>query len=92
MSAYDQALRREHTREQLASLAAGGSPERPITVTSAAVIEPRTMSMPCTHCGGEYRILEHTARWHRVRRVDAQCRHCSAPRTLWFRLVDHEAN
>ena len=64
----------------------------PIVVTTTAVIEPRAMATPCPHCGGEYRILEHTRPRRGVRRVDVQCRHCSAPRTLWFRLVETESN
>jgi hypothetical protein len=69
-----------------------GTPDRPIVVTSSAVIEPRAMSLPCPRCAGEYRILEHTRPRHGIRRVDAQCRHCSAPRTLWFRLIDPDVN
>ena len=66
--------------------------QAPIVVTTTAVIEPRAMATPCPHCGGEYRILEHTRPRHGVRRVDVQCRHCSSPRTLWFRLVELEFN
>jgi hypothetical protein len=89
---YDHALRREQTRELLAGLAPGGSPERPIVVTSSAVIEPRAIALPCPQCNGEHRVLEHTRPRRGNRRVDVQCRHCSSQRTLWFRLVDLEAN
>jgi hypothetical protein len=56
-------------------------------VTSTAVIEGRATAMPCPHCGGESRVLEHTRPVAGLRQVDVACRHCSAPRTLWFRLV-----
>ena len=87
-----QALRREERREQLAALAPGGSPGRAIPVTSAAVIEPRAAVMACPHCAGTYRVHEHTAPLPGVRRIDVGCRRCSAPRTLWFRIVIDEPN
>ena len=92
MSGFERALRREHARELLASLGPGGSPSRPIEVGSASVIEARAAAMPCPHCGGFYRIHEHTRPIAGLRQVDVQCRHCSAQRTLWFRIVHHEHN
>jgi hypothetical protein len=90
MSPFERALRREHARELLATLTAGGSPSRPIEVSSAAVIEPRATTIPCPHCGGYYRIQEHTRPVAGLRQVDVTCRHCSTPRTLWFRIVTTE--
>jgi hypothetical protein len=90
--AFEHALRVESERERLASLQPGGSPERAITVSSASVIEARATALPCPHCSGEYRVLEHTRPWAGIRRVDVACRHCSAPRTLWFRIVPRELN
>jgi hypothetical protein len=78
--------------EQLAQLAAGGSPRHPIKVASSAVIEVRTAALACPLCGGEYRLHEHTRPVPGLRRVDVACRHCSTPRTLWFRIVSHELN
>ena len=86
------ALRREQAREQLAALSPGGAPERAFAVTSAAVIEVRAAAMACPHCGGQYRIHEHTRPVPGIRRVDVACRHCSTPRALWFRIVDREPN
>jgi len=83
---------KEHTRERLAALRPGGSARWAIEVSSAAVIEPRSASMPCPHCGGLYRIHEHTAPLPGVRRVDVACRNCSTPRSLWFRIVVDEPN
>ncbi len=79
-------------REQLAALSPGGSRERPIEVTSAAVIELRVESLPCVQCAGQYRIREHVAPASGIRRVDVTCRRCSAPRSLWFRIVSVEPN
>ncbi|MBA3453111.1 MAG: hypothetical protein H0T42_08460 [Deltaproteobacteria bacterium] len=88
----NQVLQRKRDRERLAALLPGGSRERPIIVSSAAVIEPRAVRTPCLHCGGEYRIHEHERAASSVRRVDVGCRQCSAPRSIWFRLVPHELN
>ena len=88
----NEVLQRERDRERLAALLPGGSQQRPIIVSSAAVIEPRVIRTPCLHCGGEYRIHEHEWAAPSVRRVEAGCRHCSAMRTIWFRLVPHELN
>jgi hypothetical protein len=43
-------------RDRLARLLPGGSPERPIQVSSASVIEVQAKSIPCPLCGGELRI------------------------------------
>jgi len=79
-------------REKLALLSPGGTPERPITVTSTAVIEPRIENMQCVQCGGQYKVREHEAPASGLRRVDVTCRQCSAPRTLWFRLAPDDPN
>lgn len=71
----------------LAALQPGGSPARPIEVASASVIEARATAMPCPLCGGFYRVHEHTRPVPHLRKVDVGCRHCSTPRTLWFRIV-----
>lgn len=77
-------------REQLLRLERGGSFARPAEVRSAAVIEPRVVAASCPHCGGTYRIHEHERAASSVRRVDAGCRNCGAPRTWWFRIVPAE--
>ena len=82
----------ELAREQLAALSPGGSADRAIEVSSAAVIEVRAGAMPCPHCGGLYRVHEHTRPVPGLRRVDVACRYCGSPRALWFRIVDHEPN
>ena len=78
---------------RLAQLSPGGSIDRPIEVASSSVIEGRAQdSIPCPHCGGQYRVIEHTRPIPQRRRVDVQCRHCSTPRTLWFRIVPDDIN
>lgn len=87
MSAFERALRGEHAREMLAALEPGGSPARPIEVSSASVIEARATTIPCPRCGGFYRVHEHTRPVPKLRKVDVACRHCSTPRTLWFTII-----
>jgi hypothetical protein len=79
-------------REKLALLLPGGARDRPIEVTSSAVIEVRVESLPCPQCGGQFRVREHEAPAPALRRVDVTCRQCSAPRSLWFRIVPDDPN
>jgi len=84
------AERVERARERLAQLSPGGAPDRAIEVASASVIEGRAAAMPCPHCAGQYRVLEHTRPVPGLRQVDVACRYCGVPRTLWFRIAYHE--
>jgi predicted Zn finger-like uncharacterized protein len=79
-------------REKLALLSPGGTRERPIEVDSAAVVEPRIRSLACPQCEGTYRVLDHRSAASGIREVDVRCTTCSAPRTLWFRLVSSKPN
>jgi hypothetical protein len=79
-------------REKLFLLSPGGSRERPIEVDSAAVVELRVRSLPCVQCEGQYTVLDHRSPASGIREVDVRCSTCSAPRTLWFRLVSREPN
>ncbi len=89
---FEMAQRLELARERLAALRPAGSPANAMAVTSAAVIEPRAAALPCPHCGGQYRVLEHTRPVAPLRRLDVECRHCATLRTLWFRIVADEPN
>lgn len=76
-------------RERLAALEAGASPDRPIEVPTASVVEPTARSMPCPRCGAARRVDEHAAvvvgdRRLRVARV--HCPACGASGQIWFRL------
>jgi hypothetical protein len=65
----------------------GSARELPIRVASASVVEVRAGALTCPDCHiGTYRIEEHVSIAKGVRRVDVVCRHCSTPRSLWFRL------
>ena len=79
-------------REKLAAMSIGGSEDRPIQVTSAAVVEVRVRHLGCPQCDGEYRIKEHRAPASGLRSVDVTCQICGVSRTLWFRLISVEAN
>ncbi|MFT3922925.1 MAG: hypothetical protein QM778_10355 [Myxococcales bacterium] len=78
------------SRRKLVALERGGSPERPIEVDSAAVVEPRAESFRCPDCDGPLRAEEHTAGRREsqlVRAVHLICRDCGSPLTLYFRVV-----
>jgi hypothetical protein len=82
-----EALKLADAREKLSRLEAGGEAGRPIRVESASVIELRAESMRCPRCDGDLKIAEHTAHvvdGLAVRKVDTRCKHCGAPRTIWF--------
>jgi predicted RNA-binding Zn-ribbon protein involved in translation (DUF1610 family) len=78
-------------RRKLVQLEPGGSPERPIEVASAAVVEPRAESFPCPDCGGALRSELHEVRSegsHLLREVSLRCRVCGDPLTLYFRVAE----
>ena len=79
-------------REKLAALSVGGSEERPIHVTSAAVVEVRVRHLTCPQCDGEYKVKEHRSPASGIRSVDVTCQICGVSRTLWFRIVSADAN
>jgi hypothetical protein len=82
------AVKLAEARLKLAALEAGGSPDRPIEVTSASVVEPHAASLPCVACGQNTRVEEHVAittpRPLRVARV--RCARCGTRRDIYFRL------
>jgi len=87
-------------RLKLASLEAGGSPERPIDLTSASVVEPHATGLGCAVCGGSTRVEDHsavsvtdasgTARSLRVVRV--RCTRCGVERDIYMRLTPRLSN
>jgi hypothetical protein len=79
-------------REKLAALSVGGSEDRPIHVTSAAVVEVRVRHLTCPQCDGEYKVREHRAPASGIRSVDVVCQVCGVARILWFRIVSTDAN
>jgi hypothetical protein len=77
-------------REKLAQLSAGGTPERPIDVTSASVVESTALSLGCMRCESALRLEDHDAvrTEHGILRcVRARCTMCRAAREVWLRIV-----
>jgi hypothetical protein len=83
--------RRELVRdlERLATLAPGGTPERPLEVASPAQVEPAAAAMPCPLCQGPLHLEEHAAETHagrRVRVARVRCATCGVRRAVYFAL------
>lgn len=77
-------------REKLARISDGGAPERPLTVASASIVEPRALALGCARCEGELRVESHDALstpQGALRRVRARCRGCGAIREIWLQIV-----
>jgi hypothetical protein len=78
-------------RERLFGLEVGGSPERPLSIASAAVVEIQAESVPCPRCEGKHEVSEHvavTVQGIRLREARLRCRRCGTTRSLWFRISD----
>lgn len=68
----------------------GGSPERPIDVSTAALVEPKARAVPCPRCAEPFGVEAHEAyadAHGRLREVSVGCKSCGAARKLWFRIV-----
>jgi hypothetical protein len=92
----ERALRKQVRRtETLAGKLPGGSPEHPIDVVSASVVEGKARATRCIQCGGELELRgdRATSTAHGLlREVALACRRCHAPRVLWFRIMPPVAN
>jgi hypothetical protein len=77
--------------ERLAAEMPGGSPERPIDVASASVVETKARAIRCVQCDAiemELRGDRATSTARGVLRELAMvCRQCHAPRAVWFRIT-----
>jgi hypothetical protein len=83
------AVKLARAKEKLASLEAGGAPDRPLEVKSASVVEVMAKSLPCVICGENVRVEEHTAEaidGRPLRAAHVRCVQCGAKRTIWFRI------
>src|SRR5687768_5088499 len=79
-----------HDRQRLATLEAGGAPDRPITVTSSSVIEVRARSMLCPLCAGNLLVDEHSALMHEghsLRAAHVTCQLCGVKRAIYFAIT-----
>ena len=73
-------------KQKLAALETGGTPDRPIEVESASVIEPNARAIPCVVCEGSVVIDEHVAE-NNLRVVRARCARCGNRRDLFYRIA-----
>jgi len=75
----------------LFSLSPGGSAAQPLSVPSAAIVEPRARAERCPRCQGEHEIVEHAAviaQGRRLRELRLRCRQCASRRSLFFQIED----
>ncbi len=75
--------------ERLARLEPGGSPERPLSIDSAAIVDVRAEANPCPLCGGSLKLEEHSAdvvNGVRLRIAAVACTLCGTRRSIYFRL------
>lgn len=83
-------------RLALAKLEVGGSPERPIVVVSASVVEPHALGLPCIACDAvNERLVEHVVAPHAgelLRLVTTRCFDCGTVAKRWFRLAPPRLN
>ena len=82
-------------KERLAELEPGGSPERPIEVPSASVVELRAVELGCIHCDQRPRVDAHDARvveGRGLRRVRLSCPRCGSKREVWLRIASRALN
>jgi hypothetical protein len=76
-------------RERLAQLEAGGTPEHPIVVVSASLVEPKARALPCIACGAAVRLEDHAAKTIRgaaLRLAHTSCAMCEHERTIYFTI------
>jgi endogenous inhibitor of DNA gyrase (YacG/DUF329 family) len=82
-------------RERLLLLEPGGTPERPIDVESASVVEPRAAALSCPRCQVAVRVEAHRAPSSpgmRLREAEVSCPRCGQRRSIWFRLAGETLN
>jgi len=78
-------------REKLFRLEPGGSPERPIEIPTASVVESRARALGCARCGGQTTIEDHAAVVVEAgarRRVRVRCPACRASFDVWLAVVE----
>ncbi|MEZ4297078.1 MAG: hypothetical protein R3B70_19085 [Polyangiaceae bacterium] len=81
--------------EKLAKAAPGGSPERPIVVSSPSEVEVHAAGMPCPICQSGVRVEEHRAETIggiRLRVAAVACSFCRARREVYFQLAGSVLN
>lgn len=77
-------------RLALAASEPGGEAERPIEVSSAALVEPIAAGLGCPVCAGWLRLVSHnavTVNDVSLRQVLTRCAECEGERQVWIRIV-----
>lgn len=80
---------------RLAANEPGGSPQKPIAVTSPSEVEPHAASLPCPVCQSGVRVEEHTAEvigGVRLRVARVVCTFCKTKRAVYFQLAGSMPN
>jgi DNA-directed RNA polymerase subunit RPC12/RpoP len=89
--ALERATQKEmQLRERLAGLELGGSPSRPIEISSASLVEVTAEGTACPRCGGRMRVEEHLAQTLGgvpLRIAWVRCSTCGHKRAIHFRIV-----
>jgi hypothetical protein len=78
-------------REKLARMEPGGSPARPLEITSASVVEARAEREACFACDGAMRCKEHRVE-KGLRVATVECKECGRERRHYFRLATPTLN
>lgn len=82
-------------RLALARLVPGGSPQRPLEVTTAALVEATARAGGCPACGGEVRVDDHAAETvdgRLLRAVRLACVACGARTVRWVVVLPSRLN
>lgn len=77
-------------RLALAAKLPGGSPQLPLRVTSASLVEPTALGEPCVVCGAHMLLVDHEARvveGTSLRIVTAKCHDCGTRREIYVQIV-----
>jgi hypothetical protein len=82
-------------RERLARLEAGGTPDHPIDVVTASLVEPKAGALLCPVCGAGLRVDDHTAKTiggAPLRLAHVSCPMCGHSRVVYFAIRSPLAN
>ena len=74
-----------HAARKLVALEPGGSPDRPLEIESASVVETDAGSQPCSVCGGAALVLDHRVLEHQGRRLRVAALRCKQCGEAWNR-------
>ncbi len=89
-----QQIEAERLRDRREARLPGGTPDHPIEVASAAVVEPRACSLPCPRCASPAHVDAHEVESHddrRLRVTHMRCGTCSHRRSLYFFVRSSQA-